>query len=578
MSQNTQTFFCYLINKKYPQRLLSSHLVGDNTLNYYKKKIIGYFSKSFREPIADIRLVRKGPPEDDVDDTISDDYFDDKNIDKTVFDLMKLIEEKGIYKEEDGIFRIYFRTVSLKINIKIIDLKSTQFISFLLSYQNNTYSKLIINIQEKIRQQIESPIYIFQDNENLDKISEDADMKQYHQTGLILFLFPIKIKFIDIETNKKTKILIESNDYLSTFLPTIFDKLLIKGDPKRFLYQIKNDEKQKVDIHCPILKILRNQKKEPITIEIIPNKAEILNSDFYIDVEEESEKYKTMGLIYEGKNSILYKIIEKETLKPFCKKILIGETLEFKDAQNAVKEFEILHLLDHPCICHAFYINTHEELEDEKTTIAVIFEFIDFKLSDYLASKLVSDTLKTRIVVEICHAMKYLHSKNFIYRDLNIDNIMLDLNMNVKLINFGFAHMIEMLQGEEEISIYSMTKNVGSDAFMSPEMSNDDDNYNSKTDVYSFGVVVYFIFVGKLPNQSFKEKMERKPVKLPMESTSISSICIDLLSRCLSINPKDRPSFNEILEFLRANKFMLSSDIDPTIISKRDKELESIES
>lgn len=186
MSQNTQTFFCYLINKKYPQRLLSSHLVGDNTLNYYKKKIIGYFSKSFREPIADIRLVRKGPPEDDVDDTISDDYFDDKNIDKTVFDLMKLIEEKGIYKEEDGIFRIYFRTVSLKINIKIIDLKSTQFISFLLSYQNNTYSKLIINIQEKIRQQIESPIYIFQDNENLDKISEDADMKQYHQTGLIL--------------------------------------------------------------------------------------------------------------------------------------------------------------------------------------------------------------------------------------------------------------------------------------------------------------------------------------------------------------------------------------------------------
>ena len=240
-----------------------------------------------------------------------------------------------------------------------------------------------------------------------------------------------------------------------------------------------------------------------------------------------------------------------------------------------MKEFEILHLLNHPCICKAIGINIQESVEDEMTTIAIYIEFIDFKLRDCLKSGFINNTLKTQIIVEISHGMKYLHSKNLIYRDLKIDNIMLNSVFQVKLIDFGLAKINEILLGDEFMSTYSVTKGVGSENFMSPEMINSDD-YDSKTDVYSFGFVLYYIFVGKLPEQNIKDIIAHKIIKLPKQSPSISQVCIDLMSKCLSFNPDERPSFEEIIQILLKSNFMLAFDVDPTIVSKRDEELELI--
>ena len=57
------------------------------------------------------------------------------------------------------------------------------------------------------------------------------------------------------------------------------------------------------------------------------------------------------------------------------------------------------------------YINM-AEVDEGNTTIAIFLEFFDFKLSDQLSDKLISNTLKTRIIVEISQGMKYLHSAN----------------------------------------------------------------------------------------------------------------------------------------------------------------------
>lgn len=77
-----------------------------------------------------------------------------------------------------------------------------------------------------------------------------------------------------------------------------------------------------------------------------------------------------------------------------------------------------------------------------------------------------------------------------------------------------------------------MTKNIGDFIFMSPEMQNDDDEYDIKTDVYSYGVIIYNFFTGKLP---------KFPPTFPLPSQSISICCIE---------PSERPSFDEILVFI----------------------------
>lgn len=133
----------------------------------------------------------------------------------------------------------------------------------------------------------------------------------------------------------------------------------------------------------------------------------------------------------EGGTSITYKVVDKRTKVPICKKVLKfrnGQST-IKDAQNAMKEFEVLHMITHPCICKAIGINLHEALkianDEETTTIALFFEFVEYSLIDILRKK-ISNTSKARIVVDVCHAMNFLHQKGMMHRDLKIENIMLD--------------------------------------------------------------------------------------------------------------------------------------------------------
>lgn len=111
-----------------------------------------------------------------------------------------------------------------------------------------------------------------------------------------------------------------------------------------------------------------------------------------------------------------------------CKKVLKGihdGQADFQNAQNMMKEFQVLYQLDHPCICKVLKINTSETIKDsnlkkgqEITTIAMFLEFLDFKLNEILKSEIIN-TLKARIVIEIAHAMKFIHNKGLIHRDLN---------------------------------------------------------------------------------------------------------------------------------------------------------------
>ncbi|KAK8841461.1 hypothetical protein M9Y10_027079 [Tritrichomonas musculus] len=322
---------------------------------------------------------------------------------------------------------------------------------------------------------------------------------------------------------------------------------------------------------------LKNEKK--CSQKVSSEKVEKEENYFYSADEEAN--FENVGKIGEGRTSITYKLIDKRTHVPVCMKVLKIEGATIEDVKNAQKEFQVLHSLHHPCICRSIAINPTKVLskktqtKDEVTTVALFIEFIDFTLKDCLAKDIVRNTLKARIVVEISHGMKYIHSKKMIYRDLKIDNIMLNSVFQAKLIDFGLVSINEILFDAEMIGTLTMTKNVGDDEFMSPEMMNDDDDYDNKTDVYSFGVIVYFLFVGKMPNQSIKDKSMKKKIKMPDVSPSVSKCCIDLMSMCLEIDPKTRPSFNEILIFLRENKYMLADDVDSSIVSQRDQELES---
>lgn len=89
---------------------------------------------------------------------------------------------------------------------------------------------------------------------------------------------------------------------------------------------------------------------------------------------------------------------------------------------------------------------------------------------------------------EILMALKYMHEKGIIYRDLKLDNIWLARTGHVKIIDFGFsAHKIDIM-GEQ----------FGTLEYMSPEVFQKQ-FYSEDADFWSFGVLLYFMYSRSFP-------------------------------------------------------------------------------
>lgn len=343
--------------------------------------------------------------------------------------------------------------------------------------------------------------------------------------------------------------------------------------------------------------------------EEIKDKSNNASNILFIDDKEE-EFQEVIEKIGEGASSVAFKIIDNRNKRVMCKKVLkaIDEKEKiFKKIQNSIKEFEALQHLHHPSICEALGLNMQEKIKDndsinnkrtkeqkkeegtddydieydesdeeqnkeEKTTIALFIEYLPYKLKEVLEKNMLNNTLKVRVAVEIAFGMSHIHSHNMMHRDLKIENIMLNYAYEAKIIDFDLVHISEEIKDMNQ----SLTKGIGTLAYMSPEMSNEEE-YDNKTDVYSYGIVLYGIFAGRLPKQNLKDKMTNKnPIRFPHSSSSMTKYCIQLIKKCIEFNPKDRPTFDEIIEDMKNNSFCLAEEIDVNIINERYSKLNEI--
>ncbi|KAK4105857.1 Pkinase-domain-containing protein [Parathielavia hyrcaniae] len=102
--------------------------------------------------------------------------------------------------------------------------------------------------------------------------------------------------------------------------------------------------------------------------------------------------------------------------------------------------------------------------------------------------------------VQIAGAIKYMHAKGIIHRDLKMGNIFLDKHMNAKIGDFGLAALL--LTGKD-MQVMRRTTLCGTPNYIAPEiLEKGKKGHDHMVDIWSLGIIVFAMLTSKPPFQS----------------------------------------------------------------------------
>jgi serine/threonine protein kinase len=99
------------------------------------------------------------------------------------------------------------------------------------------------------------------------------------------------------------------------------------------------------------------------------------------------------------------------------------------------------------------------------------------------------------VIGKLARGLQKAHEAGIVHRDLKPDNIMVDVDGEPIVLDFGLARRVS-----EDTQVTLPGTVVGTPAYMSPEqIDGDPTKIGPATDIYSLGIVLYQMLTGKLP-------------------------------------------------------------------------------
>jgi serine/threonine protein kinase len=223
------------------------------------------------------------------------------------------------------------------------------------------------------------------------------------------------------------------------------------------------------------------------------------------------------------------------------------------DSARLLRETEVLCLLDHPCILRIVGWSL-PGADCQQARIA----------TEYVANGTLEDAIEgsrngrtpgfwthenvVNIIIGIILGMRYIHSKDVIHRDLKPSNIFIDERGWVRIGDFGASKIGECGSTTTEV--------IGTATYMAPEMF-DAGRPTKKVDIFAFGLILYEVLFGSSVFPKDATMMQIAKIHVlgtrPEIPNSINRHIRKLIERCWSVNPDQRPNFDEILMKLSEN-------------------------
>lgn len=262
--------------------------------------------------------------------------------------------------------------------------------------------------------------------------------------------------------------------------------------------------------------------------------------------------YKLTETIGKGGMAVVYLGVH-ETLgtKAAVKVLHQNFAQDIKVRQRFQNEAKALHNLSHPNIVRLL------NYEEDDQNLIMILEFIDGEdLKSYIDSHPQIREVDNALALfsQILSAFGYAHKKGLVHRDIKPSNIMITLEGEAKVLDFGIAKIADSM----EASLTGTNALMGSRPYMSPEQIKSSKHIDHRSDIYSLGVTLYQLLTGTrvydittmsefdVIMKIVNEPLPRLSIKLPGISNGLQAV----LDKATAKDPLDR--FASCEEFAKA--------------------------
>lgn len=215
---------------------------------------------------------------------------------------------------------------------------------------------------------------------------------------------------------------------------------------------------------------------------------------------------------------------------------------------------------------HPFVVECHSGFQTDEAVVLVL---------EYLAGGDMYDLMKANGTLAEAQARFYLaetvvgitelHRHGFVFRDLKLENILLDARGHVRLTDFGLAGRAHTDRWDDK----SITDISGTSIYQAPEILSNG-GHGCIVDWWALGVLAYVLLAGRPPfsnegsRAALYKKIQRQQLDLDADDRmhGASPECKDFITQLLQKNPARRLGADGGAESVKAHPFFAQIDFD----------------
>ena len=227
-------------------------------------------------------------------------------------------------------------------------------------------------------------------------------------------------------------------------------------------------------------KILGREKSiSPVDNKFLDDLKDVENVGRYEIIEKLGQG--SMGVVYLGRDPYINRKVGIKISRPASN--VVGKRIDkyrerfFIEAQSAGR-------LMHPNIVAIYDAGMHKDF------CYITMEFIEGPTLVEFCNEdnLMPVSRVASFIFHACQALDYAHQKGVVHRDIKPSNIMLNQNEDIKITDFGIAHIKSDQTASKGL--------IGSPSYMSPEQVKEQPIENL-SDIFSLGCVLYELITGR---------------------------------------------------------------------------------